>query len=436
VIWHKFPHIGKRMAKPKPEAYVLVPDSNALFSKDIERVVSKSFEENLKQSREIASMKLCIPHVVREELLFQKYYVACKSNENAQISLGNVATITGTKVPKLKTHTYIKQRVHFVFDNWAKANDAKIVKTPYSRIKWSKLQNSAVWRIPPFSPPDENNPQFEKGFRDALILETLCEIVRTHPSVAVVFITGDKLLRFSVDERPPYGNLSIFESIREFKSHLKLLNENRTKRFSAALLANGPKCFYTQGDPKCVYNAANIPALVKSKFGVTLDEPKDEWNPYAPAGSAPTPAIISKEYLEAKYAPAPVGQIGPALAALFTRQWKPASEEKVYIRDTLFQKMEGDRIVWQTRVDFVRAFGHDGPPILMVTLPGTDDRIRIAQIDVIWDASVSDDGVLSEPKVREIKLATCKFEQLTIERGTTYGFLNPSRLMPMASTPG
>lgn len=421
------------MAKPKPEAYILVPDSNALFSKEIERVVGKSFEENLKKCNEVASIKLCIPQVVKEELIFQKYYTACKSNENARISLGNVATITATKISKLKTESYLKQRVHMVFDQWAKAHDARIIKTPYSRIRWSKLENSAIWRKPPFSPPDENNPQFEKGFRDALILETLCDIIRTHPGLTVAFITGDKLLKFAVEERRLSAVLSIFESVRQFRSNLNLLNENRTKRFSESLLANGPKSFYTQGDPNCIYNKANIPLSVKAEFGLTLDEPKDEWNPYAPTGKAPTPAIISREYLEAKAAPAPMGQIGTALALYFTRQWKPASEEKVYIRDTTFHNIANDRAVWQTRLEFVRAFGHDGAPILMVPIPGTDDRVRIAQIEVAWDANVSDEGVLSDAKVKKISLTSCKFEQLTIERRVTYGFADSGRLMPITS---
>jgi hypothetical protein len=164
------------MAKIKIHSHILVPDSNVLFAKEIAQVIRDSFTENLKRCRDLATIKLCIPEIVREEIMFQKFHVACKSNENASVSLKNLATITKTRAPKPRSETYLKSRVRAVFNDWAKTYDARIIKTPYTHIKWSKLAEAAVWRHAPFSPPDENNPESEKGFRDALILETFREI--------------------------------------------------------------------------------------------------------------------------------------------------------------------------------------------------------------------------------------------------------------------
>jgi hypothetical protein len=425
------------MAKIKIHTHILVPDSNVLFAKEIAQVVRDSFSENLKKCRDLATVKLCIPEVVREEIIFQKFHTACKSNENANISLKNLATVTKTHAPKPRSEAYLKSRVRAVFNEWAKANDARTVKTPYTHIKWSKLAEAAIWHRPPFSPPNENDLESEKGFRDALILETFRDICRMNPNECVVLLTNDKLLRQAAESLRLSGKVSFCDGIQEFWSSLKLLHDNRTKEFANALLANAPKAFYEQGNLNCIYYKCKIVDEVEKRFGKTLNNPQEVYfrptpatlpglpfgnptvsfgNPGLPIGN-PTLPLVSVP-------------IGNNIFETITRNWKPASEEKIYIHNTNLQDTKDERTIWQTRLEFVRAFGIDGPSTGLVPVLGMDDRVRIAPIDVIWDALASEGGDLSDWKLLDIKLGSFIFAQLNAPIRTKYNF-NFSRYMPL-----
>ena len=74
-----------------------------------------------------------------------------------------------------------------------------MLPTPIPNIDWAAIVESAVWRRPPFTfdAKDKNN---EKGFRDAVILETLAHLCQSTPTdKTVIFVCNDDLLRTTAD---------------------------------------------------------------------------------------------------------------------------------------------------------------------------------------------------------------------------------------------
>jgi hypothetical protein len=284
------------------------------------------------------------------------------------------------------------------------------------------------------SPPAENNPEIETGFRDALILETLREICRMNPSECIVFVTSDRLLRQAAEGLRLTGEVSFYDDIMEFWSNLKLLQENRSKEFRATLLTNAPKAFYDKENPNCVYNKFGIPKAIIERFDQTINHPQDPILPLASIPQLGGPLQQGLSQPNPWATSSPVFDIREALEAL-TRKWKPATEERFHIGETNFQDLRNGRTVWRTRIEAVRAFGHDGPASALSFLGvGIDDRVRIAQVDVIWDALVSEDAELSDWELKDIKLAATIFEPLSIEHRLKYNFTSYSRYVPLPET--
>src|SRR6266481_377281 len=94
-----------------PPIFVVVPDTNTLFDKDIKNVVSAGFTKLYNQHRAKHNLSIHIPEVVRQELIFRQVHAARKSLENARKSLEHIAQITGTRLPKLRSDRDIKAKV-------------------------------------------------------------------------------------------------------------------------------------------------------------------------------------------------------------------------------------------------------------------------------------------------------------------------------------
>jgi len=214
-----------------------------------------------------------------------------------------------------------------------------------------------------------------------------------NPNECVVLLTYDKLLRQAAENLRLAGKVSICEGIKEFWPHLKLLHDNKTKEYVDAILGKAPKVFYEKNNENCVYIKLNVFNEVFKKWDAELNNPQDP--PFITPAPAPK---LGQSFQFLTPAPATL----PDIIANLTRKWKPASEEKVELLKTNLQDIKDDRTIWQTRLEFVRAFGFDGPSAGLVPFMGIDDRVRIAQIDVIWDAVATENGDLSDCKLLDI----------------------------------
>jgi len=64
----------------------------------------------------------------------------------------------------------VRKQVGEKFKRWMKQKRAQFVPFVPDKVDWRLMALNAVWRNPPFV-ADPKQPEFEKGFRDALIME-------------------------------------------------------------------------------------------------------------------------------------------------------------------------------------------------------------------------------------------------------------------------
>src|SRR5204863_9201097 len=113
----------------------------------------------------------------------------------------------------------------------------RVAPVPYDKIDWAKLYADAVWRRPPFV-FDPKKAETEKGFRDALILETVVDVVVTDArNVNLVFICADQLLRRTADQSLSRDDrFSAYENVAGFSSYVKLTREQLDNEFIKQIL--------------------------------------------------------------------------------------------------------------------------------------------------------------------------------------------------------
>ncbi|UCH08250.1 MAG: DUF4935 domain-containing protein, partial [Deltaproteobacteria bacterium] len=175
--------------------HMVIPDTNILWYEDKRKVVNPEFETFWSSHSSNYILELVITEAVKGELLFQQSSSAIRSMKKATDCMDKISKITGKEYRHKITEAKIKNQVEARFDNWLKGKDGRVEPTPADAIDWERLIQDSIWRNPPFE-FDPKKEKVEKGFRDALILETvvaLCKKERRKHTIA--FICDDALLR-------------------------------------------------------------------------------------------------------------------------------------------------------------------------------------------------------------------------------------------------
>ena len=120
-------------------------------------------------------LELIVPEVVIGELQFQQTTSAIKLASTIRNQTQDLSGVTQFKYRSVLDDTKIKEQISNKLKKWIKSLNGIVASTPIDNIDWSKMVQHAIWREEPFTfdPKDKIN---EKGFRDALILETLVNI--------------------------------------------------------------------------------------------------------------------------------------------------------------------------------------------------------------------------------------------------------------------
>ena len=64
-------------------SFLVVPDTNALYSKKPEHIVSQKFTALWKELLLISKLQLIVPEAVQQELIFKQMFIAQQARENA-----------------------------------------------------------------------------------------------------------------------------------------------------------------------------------------------------------------------------------------------------------------------------------------------------------------------------------------------------------------
>jgi hypothetical protein len=120
----------------------------------------------------------------------------------------------------------------------------KVLELDTPSVDWPELIQRAVTRQPPFDPAEKQ----EKGFRDAVILETFCQLAESLPKTAqscrIVFVCADRLLAEAARERiADRTNVGVTAGLSDLKTMLNALASQLTDETLSEILPLAAKMF-------------------------------------------------------------------------------------------------------------------------------------------------------------------------------------------------
>ena len=375
--------------------HIIVPDTNILWDKDKKNPVSPDFTAFWARNIPLIHLSLAVPEVVFGELQFQQATSAIKCAKLIAAQIKDLSEISLSTYSIRLDHQKIKKQVGNKLEKWIKSLDGTVVKTPVALIDWVQLIQDAIWRDPPFG-NDPKDPDNEKGFRDALILETLISVCDDNKGTTknVVFLSQDVLLRTSAERRLKHNKMMItFESLSDFESYIKLNQQELTNKFVKSIQTHARSKFYTVGDSTTIYYRDKIRKAISEKFAVEL--------------AASTEVSL------------PIGLLGTSSYHL------SVNNEKWWITTTRFDVLIQPREYhWVSRVTIARLLSSIpvGGGLRSAIMPRRED-VHILGFDIKWKAHVKADGRFHDISVVEITKAEHSQHPATMELVNRWGLL-------------
>lgn len=372
-----------RIKKKNVPKHLLVVDTNELWQETKNKNISEKFEMFWNEHSEKYTLELHIPEIVRGEILFQHTNSALKALNRANHQFENMSRSANKNYKHIVTPAKIRKDVEVKIDRWILSKSAVLEPTPTTKIDWKDIINKAVWRKPPF----EEDPNKEKGFRDAMILETLREITLNEKSFNIAFVSRDKLLRETAEkELKNNKTLSFFESLEQLSSYLKLMDEKLTNEFIVAIQKRAREKFFDRKTKSGIMMSERIRTVIRTEFGEHFVFP-----PHLPHR----------------------GLLSSSTVNMPTSEWEHLSEETVWIQSPDFVKIENERTYhWSSVVNFVQLFKYRtvGHSTLLAPQNG-DVHIRILPFTANWKADVKSDGRFHNIEFLNVEMNEKRFEE-------------------------
>lgn len=375
--------------KEIPNPHYLVLDTNILRAKDDAELVSTKLTSFLDIYAAEFQVFLVIPDVVRDEILYQEGKKAISQLNAASSSFKKINAITKKDYSYRLTEATIRKCLATNFKKWIESHCGNILNAPTDNIDLSDIIKRSVWRLPPF----DNNPKNgEKGFRDMMILETLrYHLATCAHSYPIAFICNDKLLRETAQEElEGYENLSVYESLEDFESYLKLTKQHLEEKFIRTIARRATVKFFSNGDLSSLYYRENVADSIFTDYRSHFDNPllSEEKR------GLPDPSFDSTDHQWS--------ESGSRMEWVYSAQFLESPAEKEYI--------------WLSRVICIRQYGqHRKPNLGLVAEPPPEKRLLKLEFDVKWQARITDNARFMRMELIDISLSNGSFKPPTIE---------------------
>lgn len=139
-------------------------------------------------------------------------------------------------------------------------------------VDWNRIIRDASLRVPPFQAGET-----EKGFRDAMILETFIQLVEASPrtpnTCRLVFVTKDELLTTAAAARvTQYANSEVIGGLEELRNLINTLISSADEAFVKELREKATKLFFVPKDQETFYFREKVGDQIREKFSHQLAE--------------------------------------------------------------------------------------------------------------------------------------------------------------------
>ena len=152
----------------------VVLDTNALFTDPADKLLATGISDFILSTRKDLEINVTwyLPSIVKAERQHQMTEKAIR----LLAPLEKVETLLGHRLNI--TEESLRRSVEEVIKKQVALHGLKEVNLDHSKVDWQRMIEKSVFRLVPFA-----RGETEKGFRDAVLLETFCQIVDTLPKL-------------------------------------------------------------------------------------------------------------------------------------------------------------------------------------------------------------------------------------------------------------
>ena len=208
----------------------------------------------------------CVPQIVIDERTHQMNKVASELLP----SLGKLERVIGHNLGI--TPAILSERINACVSSRVTELDLHVIALDCSRVYWAAMVSASVRRMPPFDPGEK-----EKGFRDAVLLETFLQTIDDSPKspaqCMVVFVSGDAVLRTAATNKTAaFKNARVLEDMTALDELVNTLSSTLTEEYVAKLRPTAAALFFVSGATTGLYNTAKVRATIERTFQDLIDE--------------------------------------------------------------------------------------------------------------------------------------------------------------------
>ncbi|MEJ2646256.1 MAG: PIN domain-containing protein, partial [Gammaproteobacteria bacterium] len=361
---------------PAPQrSFLVIPDTNVIWADDSRRpdtLFNLSFTNAWRDLHGRFGSELVIPAIVRDERVFRLAEHARKMLSSSRDGLKYLRDLTGEPLEvDLPSDEYLRAAAQVKFDEQLAAlPNARIEPTPIDTITWGDIVKAAVWRRPPF------DPSREKGFRDAIVLETVKQIVASNRHSDIAFLVQDNLLRKTADDfGKKHRHFATYKSIEDFNKFASAVSERFPPDVLHKLTERAGTFFFDGDSHSTLWDKEELFDRLLEKFQHRIAEP-------------PANVFVGGLF----------GLGSRWLDKEAVHEFNDASLEFTVGRTELMGVIADNEFHWRTNVLLITE--HYRKPAGLLSNP--DERIsftRFTEVSVEWATNVTDTLDFHEPRI-------------------------------------
>jgi hypothetical protein len=207
---HGIAFMNSSKTDPTSPSIHIVFDSNKLYTRELFELLPAELKRFVKSlnTKTSVNVSLYLPWVAKAERQFQMMSAAraiLPDVNKVERLLGASFNVTEEK---------LDARIEDIISGQLREYGIEIIELDSANVKWQELIKQAVFRTHPFQKGDT-----EKGFRDAIVLESFCQLhqrLQLSPPNRIVLVSRDALLCEAATKRlEGRHEVSIVDTVNE-----------------------------------------------------------------------------------------------------------------------------------------------------------------------------------------------------------------------------
>ncbi len=247
-----------------PAHLTVILDTNGIHPGKGTEVISKRLFDMVEAGSEADfELTLAIPETVYAERTYQVQVAAKRQWE----ALSKSASFFGISCPldEEDAPQQAKQKLDEAIESYA----LKVLPLDYSKVDLAEICSASVNREPPFS------PNGEKGFRDAMIVQSIIQYIQSLPfsrNERILVVSGDQLIEPALESVIGNTKVSVCKSITEALTHISSLKNGIPNDELRNVLAAADLCFCGPGKKGGLFSEFHLKERIKK---LVLDTSSD-----------------------------------------------------------------------------------------------------------------------------------------------------------------